>query len=229
MTEAEWLACDSPQCMIDFVARKSSRRKLRLFACACCRTLWDHLQEEVRKTVAAAERYADGLIRDSSVTGWYRRSMHARNRLEGRGRRKVSAYQSAIEAALPDQYFDRVRRVHEEVARAAADLAQGERAKAAWDAEFLAAARQLAPLLRDIVGDPFRRCRLDPAWLAWEDDMVRKMALSAYEDRTYDRLPILADALEEAGCTDAAVMEHLRGPGPRVRGCWVIDLLLGKM
>jgi hypothetical protein len=57
---------------------------------------------------------------------------------------------------------------------------------------------------------------------------VPKLAASIYEQRAFDRLPVLADALEEAGCTDADILGHLRGPGPHVRGCWAVDLILGK-
>jgi predicted component of type VI protein secretion system len=65
-------------------------------------------------------------------------------------------------------------------------------------------------------------------WLDWNDKTVRKIAQAINNDQAFDRLPILADALEEAGCTDPAILDHCRGPGPHVRGCWVVDLLLGK-
>jgi hypothetical protein len=80
-------------------------------------------------------------------------------------------------------------------------------------------------LLRDIYGNPFRRCSLDPAWLT---PTVRDLARGIYDERAFDRLAILADALEEADCTNDDILGHLRGPGPHVRGCWVVDLLLGK-
>ncbi|MFO0796468.1 MAG: hypothetical protein U0804_03265 [Gemmataceae bacterium] len=80
-------------------------------------------------------------------------------------------------------------------------------------------------LLRDIVGNPFRPVAFDPAW---RTEAVVGLARGAYEDRAFDRLPVLADALEDAGCADAAVLAHCRGPGPHVRGCWVVDLVLGK-
>ena len=70
--------------------------------------------------------------------------------------------------------------------------------------------------------------QLDPSWLAWNDGAIRKMAQAIYDARAFDRLPLLADALEDAGCTDAAILSHCREPGEHVRGCWVVDLLLGK-
>ena len=85
-----------------------------------------------------------------------------------------------------------------------------------------------ARLLRDIVGSPFRLHSIAPAWLAWNDGAIRKMVQAIYDTRAFDRLPLLADALEDAGCTDADLLGHCRGPGPHVRGCWVVDLLLGK-
>jgi hypothetical protein len=90
-------------------------------------------------------------------------------------------------------------------------------------------------LLRDIFGNPFRRIVFCSAWLSWNDSIVVRLAQAAYDDRilpagTLDntRLLILADALEEAGCTDEQILTHLRSGGEHYRGCWVIDLLLGK-
>ena len=83
-------------------------------------------------------------------------------------------------------------------------------------------------LLRDIFGNPFHPVAVDPAWLAWNDGAIPKMAQAIYGERAFDRLPLLADALEDAGCTEADILAHCRGPGPHVRGCWVVDLLLGK-
>ena len=89
---------------------------------------------------------------------------------------------------------------------------QGERAAQCW-------------LLRDIIGSPSRDVRLDRYW---HTSTAVALAQSIYAERTFDRLPILADALEEAGCGNADVLAHCRGDGPHVRGCWVVDLVLGK-
>jgi hypothetical protein len=89
--------------------------------------------------------------------------------------------------------------------------------------------------LRCIFGNPFRGMRIDPAWLSWHDTTIPKIALAIYEERELpsghldnSRLAILADALEDAGCADANILNHCRLPGEHVRGCWVVDLLLGK-
>jgi hypothetical protein len=86
-----------------------------------------------------------------------------------------------------------------------------------------------AVLLRDIFGNPFRpRPVIDPTWLRWNDGTVPRLAQAIYEARRFDDLPILHDALLDAGCDDQDILDHLRSPGPHVRGCWVIDLILGK-
>jgi hypothetical protein len=89
-----------------------------------------------------------------------------------------------------------------------------------------------AALVRDVFGNPFRAASLDPAWLTPD---VLSLAQAAYEERTLPagtldpaRLALLADALEDAGCGDADILSHLRGEGPHVRGCWAVDLCLGR-
>ncbi|MBA4062425.1 MAG: hypothetical protein C0501_01720 [Isosphaera sp.] len=81
-------------------------------------------------------------------------------------------------------------------------------------------------LLRCVFGNPFRPVTAEPRWLT---STVVQLAAGVYADRAFDRLPILADALQDAGCDDDQVLTHLRGPGPHARGCWVVDLVLGKV
>ncbi|HEY1381779.1 MAG TPA: hypothetical protein VGF55_33580 [Gemmataceae bacterium] len=83
-------------------------------------------------------------------------------------------------------------------------------------------------MLRDIFGNPFRPVAVEPAWLAWNHGTVPAIARRVYDERRFEDLPILADALEDAGCTNADLLAHCRGGGPHVRGCWAVDLLLGK-
>src|SRR5436190_674337 len=80
-------------------------------------------------------------------------------------------------------------------------------------------------LLRDIFGNPFRPILANPSWLT---STVVQLAEGIYADRALDRIPILADALQDAGCDNANILDHCRGPGPHVRGCWVVDAVLGK-
>jgi hypothetical protein len=95
-----------------------------------------------------------------------------------------------------------------------------------WTGEFQRIQAEQAALMRCIYGNPFRPTPSIDA--AWKMRTVATLAQSIYNDRAFDRLPILADALEEAGGRDAEILAHCRQPGPHARGCWVIDLLLGK-
>jgi hypothetical protein len=83
-------------------------------------------------------------------------------------------------------------------------------------------------LLRCIIGNPFRPVAVNADWLTWNNGTVAKLAQNIYDDRAFDLLPILADALEEAGCTNQDILDHCRSGGEHVRGCWVVDALLGK-
>jgi hypothetical protein len=238
MTEAEWLACGDPSEMIRFLGERISRRKLRWFAIACCRRLWEHLPgEEVRQALERAERYADGLLADSTAYRWYLRANRGKRAVDPARPWELHACHAVSVAALPDSR-SRAFYAHVYVGFALADRAIG-RSGQVWEQDWAAARgvvyRELAPLLRDIVGDPFRPTAVDPAWLAWDGGVVARLAQATYDKPvlpagTLDtsRLAVLADALEEAGCADPAILGHCRQPGEHVRGCWVVDLLLGK-
>jgi hypothetical protein len=83
-------------------------------------------------------------------------------------------------------------------------------------------------LLRELFGNPFRPITLNPSWLSWNEGTIPKLAQAIYDSRDFTDMPKLADALEEAGCTDQDIQAHCRSGGEHVRGCWVVDLVLGK-
>jgi hypothetical protein len=85
-----------------------------------------------------------------------------------------------------------------------------------------------AKLLREILGNPLRQVVVDPVWLHRNNGTVRKLAQAIYDERAFERMPILADALEDAGCSSEEVLGHCREPGQHVPGCWLLDLVLGK-
>jgi hypothetical protein len=208
MTEAEWLGCADLGKMLEFLQGKASDRKLRLFACACCRASSDVFeQDEVWRAVYMAERYADGLATRAQLQA-------ARRRAAGDLARSLcylSAWPAAWRAAVLIANLAARRGLREDKHSFGTFL---RRYKAALRKGF---ARQ-CPLLRDIFGKPFRPASLDPAW---RTPTVRKLAEAIYADRAFNRLPILADALEEAGCDDAEVLAHCRSGGEHVRGCWL--------
>jgi hypothetical protein len=226
MTEQEWLACTDPQKMLEFLKGKASDRKLRLFACAFCRSVWHLLAdggrsrrpEHSRHAVEVAEWYADGdataaELADAWDDAW-------------------AAAPPPENAPLPDAAQDADYAICCAAWVACHDAARGAGGVATWaaagDAVGDAASVKQATLLRCIFGNPFHPVALNAAWLAWDYGTVRKIARAIYYDRAFDRLPILADALEDAGCTDKAILDHCRQPGEHERGCWVVDLLLGK-
>jgi hypothetical protein len=88
--------------------------------------------------------------------------------------------------------------------------------------------KAIASLLRDIVGNPFRPVALNCSWLGWNDGTVPRIAQGIYDERAFERMPILADALEDAGCDNPDILDHCRNAGPHVRGCWVVDAVLEK-
>jgi hypothetical protein len=202
MTESEWLCCTDPKPMLEFLKGKASDRKLRLFCCACCKRIW-HLLTDVRSrsVVNAMERYADGLVKDAVLS------------------RSHSVAQAAY-----DNYLDRF--VHRLVLHITEPKAEDAAWKCAYHRgpqEWYKVERVL--LLHDIFGNPFQPITPDPSWLT---PNVTALAQSIYDNRSFDRLPALTDALEEAGCTNADILSHSRWPGPHVRGCWALDFVLGK-
>jgi hypothetical protein len=218
MTEQEWLACADPTPMMEFLRGKASDRKLRLFACAFGRAVRDSQHQLGPSTVAVVERYADGLASDQDLASERRRWACSP---EERGPVAPSAYDGAWEAVDSLTRYERVwRHDPDSYSCISAD----------------AVLKRSALLLRDIFGNPFRPSPpLPAAMLAWNDGTIRRLAEGIYEERqmperTLDtaRLAVLADSLEEAGSDNAEILSHCRGPGPHVRGCWVVDLLLGK-
>ncbi|OAI54111.1 hypothetical protein AYO44_15430 [Planctomycetaceae bacterium SCGC AG-212-F19] len=93
------------------------------------------------------------------------------------------------------------------------------------DVTYVAELASRANLLREIFGNPFRPMTVDPAW---RTATVISLAQAIYDERAFDRMPILADMLEDGGCTDTDILGHCRAGGAHVRGCWVVDLVLGK-
>jgi hypothetical protein len=220
VTEAEWLACTDPEKMLESLLGKASDRKLRLFAVACCWLSWGFIADDRnRRAVELAECLADG-----AAAGRDLRRVRASTR---DGTAWCTIMGSASEAAL-----HAARSGAGDAARSAARdkaWAGREARDSAWRLTRAAARLTQAGVLRCIFGNPFRPSPPPPPTvLVWGDATVPKLAQGIYDERAFDRLPILADALEEAGCTNADILGHLRGPGPHYRGCWAVDLLLGK-
>jgi hypothetical protein len=243
VNEAEWLACTDPQKMLEFLKGKATDRKRRLVAVACCWRILALMPKECRLAVEVAERCADGMATEKdSWEAWHAAGSAARNTATDPQKRRAAycAYRAVepLDLKYPDYDYPGVW--HEDWLEGAVKVVAEERA---WNPDYHQWREsvhrqenlQIANIIRDIFGNPFRPITISPAVLSWNDAVVVRLAQAAYEERhmpsgTLDsvRLAVLADALEEAGCTDVDILGHLRGPGPHVRGCWPVDLCLGK-
>jgi len=235
MTEAEWLSATDPQPMLVFLGGKVSDRKFRLIACACCRLTWELLTDEGREAIQYIERFADG-VAGLEELDW---AVGRANESVATCRQDTACYCAGLAVRnageLGSEVGARQTSYAAEEAVNALELASAN--NQAGHQARLAAARQAAServcrILRDVAGSLFQPLRLEPTSLT---QTVRLLAQAAYDERMLpsgqlhaERLGILADALEDAGCTEAAILEHLRGPGPHIRGCWVVDLLTGR-
>jgi hypothetical protein len=220
MIEAEWRTSTDLPYLIKQLRENGKDRKLRLFACACARRLWDLFPSgNARKAVEVAERFADGAATAHELAEVYDAGMKAWSEARLAWAVIVSGGMSvAIEDASGAALYTAM---HVPDAKISPGIPHRTAAKAQER-------RALLALLRDIFGDLFRAVRVEPSWLRWNGGAVPKLAQAIYDDRAFAHLPILADALEEAGCDNPDILAHCRSGGEHVRGCWVVDLLLGK-
>jgi hypothetical protein len=208
MMESEWLARDDPEPMLKHIRGYDNNRKWRLFAAACGRRIWHCLNESQRAVVEEMERNAD--------------------------RNEADLLDLRTFIGVPDSSAFTYTSPH------AVSFTPG-----AWMACIISgnaiAAMDLLPegscteikaeaqLVRDIVGNPFHPpSPIDSSWLDWNSRAVVRLAQEIYNQRSFERIPELGEALRAAGCSNSAVLVHCREPAPHVRGCWVVDLLLGK-
>jgi hypothetical protein len=247
MNEALWLNCTDLGAMFDFLKGKTSDRKQRLFACACCRRIWYLVHENrSRKAAEVAERYADGLATEEErQAAWaalqvvfvpFPYTIGMKNAL------------AAIVSTAGPSPFDRSPVVARDARNAVIfrdippeDVISGvvfsdgapkvsEEILSTEAREFDRAVEEAAQadLVRDLFGNPFCPVTLDPTWLTRNGGTTRKLAKTIYNELDFAALPALADALEDAGCTEYALLDHCRGSTPHARGCWALDLLLKK-
>lgn len=213
MTEVEWESGTDPDPMLRFVRGKASERKLRLFAAASFRRLAALLPDpRQQRGIDVLERLAEGAITLDSCRGVVTGVRHAiplDDRVPGSPPADHLHFAALM---LYREFCSSSIAAHAVLAPAALADGTGE-------------LHEQARLMRCIIGNPFRPMRVEPRWAS---HAVASLARAIYEERDFDRLPILADALEESGCDDRGLLAHCRGEGPHARGCWAIDLILGK-
>jgi hypothetical protein len=231
MTEEEWLGCADPATILRFLENKASERKLRVFAVACCYH-FPHIlaHRPYQEATELAERFADGHATQEELANVF----CSDNRF-------VSGFDLRTDIDLIEDW-PVLLVAHPcpfpiEAVASLTRITVAEATSSCTTFNSVAAMKSAAfgwqsQVLRDIFGNPFHLIAINPTWLT---ATVANLATAAYEERTLPsgeldnaRLAILADALEESGCDNADILGHLRSPGPHVRGCHVLDFLLGK-
>ena len=215
MTEAEWRTLESPMRMLVYMNQQMapSDRKIRLFCCACLRRVWFRLgtRNGARGLVEFAEAYVDVHRTDNERA----EAESAGDRLT----RSMKAYPKETALRAVTRTLNAEVNVYSTCWSVAVETGlaskHGRKSEGVAQAEFV----------RDIFGNPFRPVAFHPRWRTAD---VLGLARGIYDERAFDRLPLLADALMDAGRDSDDVLSHCRSDGPHVRGCWVVDLVLGK-
>ena len=227
MSEKEWLTWEDPGQMLGHLWANAplSARKERLFLTGCCRHFIRIFDPEARHALDIAERTADGRATAQELDGVMRPFVERawEGGWQGRGHQLIrrtdddgdELHEFMANGGVLDPLASAIS------AAGYADAVSGYGLCTLEDEQIGVAAN----ILRDIVGNPFRPVALDPTWLT---PTVKQLAEAIYEEKAFDRLPILADALEDAGCTHADILAHCRQPGVHAKGCWVLDLVLAK-
>ncbi|HEY1189755.1 MAG TPA: hypothetical protein VGE74_19055 [Gemmata sp.] len=212
MTEAEWLVSGDTEAMLT-LAHCNDTRKRRLCGCACARGVLHFLNGgPFEDALLACESFADGAIPREQLIKLHTAVAVAKDQLP-----KNSESEEAAWAVYWASDYHRFTQLHRTVSRA-------QFAYRARRLEKVEMTRQAA-LVRDIFGNPFRPVTFEPVW---RTDTAVALAKQMYDSRDFSPMPILADALQDAGCDSTDILDHCRGDGPHVRGCWVVDLVLGK-
>jgi hypothetical protein len=251
MTPDQWEECYSVKEPLEELAGRGriSDRKLRLFGCACIRGVVRLITDSSsRDAIGLAESFADGRTTAeelSTAHDAFAKSFESAWQSDT-SMREYPYFTTREHALLCDALG-----LAEEITRhdfdtvSARDLVdcvaglvmhsavtQNEWGTSAGDAAAERAFEQWRPgpfsLLRDVFGGLLRPVVFDDAWLTKNGRVALKLAQAIYEDRAFDRMPELAAALKDAGCENQEVLGHCTRTEPHVRGCWVVDLLLGK-
>ena len=250
LTQEQWLSAEAPDTLLSYLEQHrvitrvpGGRRRLALFACGCCRLAWGLIEDEAsRRAVEVSERAAEGqasrqelaVAEAEAEAVWRGAEQYAheahRESPTGAERWRAGAASSLAHAAhsAASRRFSTRSAWSAALTTSTAVLWLGEGSAAGSQAMYELRARQ-AQLVRCIFGNPFRPLPgIDPPWLARDGGTAGRLAASIQAERRFSDLPVLADALEEAGCADAAILGHCRAGGEHALGCWVLDLVLGK-
>jgi hypothetical protein len=221
MTEEEWLKCENPFELLEVCSEivRLTRRKGRLFAVACCYRIVNLIPDPKNQiAVETAAQFADGFVTKEQLlaahtaakTGFHDPTYET-GAPEGFEGRLNSAQRAVIAVSMPFTTAS--------IVSSLASFAEGDGRNPGPER------KAQSNLLRDIFGNPFRPVTLNHSWLT---PTVLALAKGIYDKKAFEHMPILADALQDAGCNNEDILNHCRRPGEHVRGCWCVDLLLGR-
>jgi hypothetical protein len=231
MTADEWDASTSLEQLLDACGLDEGDRRLRLFNAACARRVAAVMPDDgARRLVDLAEQRADGLLPDHE---WLRAVVETVDPYVGNEAARDGAGGATFGVLMNLHRTDprSILRLAESVVEARAYQAYtgGYPTAVGLDAWMRQAVESestdLCHLFRCVCGTPFGRVALDPVWLT---STVRTLAAGIDAERAFDRMPILADALQDTGADSDDIFNHCRGPGPHTHGCWVVDRVLGR-
>jgi hypothetical protein len=249
--EHEWLIGDYPGMLADLVVpaqprvREYTDRKYRLWSCACCRRIWHLLTlANSREAVEYAERYADGLetpellseladqLYEARTEYELALLQHTQDKWDSRRYALLAAWEVVLSTYRPDSAISDDRTFD---ARSLSDAVGHAVYYESLETQSISdntipvqtlEDRAMCDLFRDVFGNPFRPPTFSPSW---RTETAVSLARTMYEARDFGAMPILADALQDAGCDNEDVLNHCRDPNQvHVRGCWVVDLVLDK-
>ena len=235
MNEQEWLKSTNPAAMLRFLSGTATNRKLACFACTCCRRIWPLLiDDRSRTSVEVVEQFIDNRTNSDQLI----QAIDAHEKSENSYDAKLAWWAvfrlpMCVLVNWRGDEIDRAIIVANGAAEAAGDrnvrnYDDDEAAEVDFRLGSMAERKVQCDFVRDIFGNPFRPVEVDAAWLTFRAEIIPRIAQRIYNERSFADLPILADALEDAGCTNADILAHCRQSEEHVRGCWVIDLLLGN-
>jgi hypothetical protein len=213
MSRARWSSCTDPLQILDWVGAATTDRKLRLFMTAYCRLMWRHAHpfqsDDSYYALIVADRFVEGEATKKELDKAYFGGADD-NAAYMPGCWGI--YSLACLATVDDGLAARYREYLEGLEP---------------DIDEMGQLPKQCKILRDVFANPFRPVNIDVAEVC-SKTRARKDAESMYESREFSELPALGALLARAGCTDPQILKHCASKGPHVRGCWVVDLILGK-
>jgi len=222
LTEDLWLTSASPNTLLHYLRPWTRhRRKLQLYVCGWYRHCWPLLNEPCRQLVEVCERANSGFASQAQVTAAKRAvKVRAQKEWAESGPNGLAEVGPGLLRQLRLEHLPGLERMPPVITYFDGTDEQRRRN----EEEHAALTKVQLALLREVLGNPFRRSAFENTW---RTSKIVALSQWIYANFAFDCLSVLADVLEDAGCVDKQLLDHCRGPGLHVRGCWALDFALG--